>query len=165
MCEAGDIFQDGIRILARRRGGNKEQTSGRQIFHKGIDLFRSYDEQQVFAGLLELTQIRQIFRAERPTDIANSTFLSPRQLEQLFQAYYEESPIKYLQKMRMKKALTLLVRQETSVASAARHASIFRKSDAPHIKWCLPLVSYKYCLNQHRNFQCWFYCLFTAFGL
>lgn len=58
----------------------------------------------------------------RLADIAGSAFLSPRQLERLFQEYYKESPMKYLQKMRLKKALTLLVRQEASVASAARQS-------------------------------------------
>ena len=53
-------------------------------------------------------------------DIADSVFLSPRQLERLFQKYLDESPMKQLQKMRLEKALTLLVEQNATVASAAR---------------------------------------------
>lgn len=53
-------------------------------------------------------------------DIADSVFLSPRQLERLFQKYLDESPMKQLQKMRLEKALTLLVEQNANVASAAR---------------------------------------------
>lgn len=54
------------------------------------------------------------------SDIADSVFLSPRQLERLFQKYLDESPMKQLQKMRLEKALTLLVEQNATVASAAR---------------------------------------------
>lgn len=55
-------------------------------------------------------------------DIASNAFLSARQLERLFQEYYEESPMKYLQKMRLKKALNLLVQQGQSVTFAAQQS-------------------------------------------
>lgn len=55
----------------------------------------------------------------RIADIAQSAFMSVRQLERLFIRFYAESPMKHLQQMRMKNALTLLVRRNESVASAA----------------------------------------------
>lgn len=55
-------------------------------------------------------------------DIAASAYLSPRQLQRLFQSYYSESPMKYLQKMRLENALDLLVRRKLSVAAAARQS-------------------------------------------
>ena len=58
----------------------------------------------------------------RISDVAAGVFLSARQLERLFNEYYGESPQKYLQRMRMQKALSLLIRQNESVASAARQS-------------------------------------------
>lgn len=63
---------------------------------------------------------RNLEKPIRLSDVADSVFLSPRQLERLFYACYQESPMKYLQTMRLKKALMLLVRQGETVASAAR---------------------------------------------
>ena len=63
---------------------------------------------------------RNLEKPIRLSDVADSVFLSPRQLERLFYACYQESPMKHLQTMRLKKALMLLVRQGETVASAAR---------------------------------------------
>ena len=58
----------------------------------------------------------------RLTDIADSVFLSTRQLERLFNEYCGETPMKYLQHMRLKNALTLLVHQNLGVAAASRQS-------------------------------------------
>ena len=54
-------------------------------------------------------------------DIANDAFLSPRQLQRLFQKYYKQTPMQYLQDMRMRNALTMLLKQKVSISEAARH--------------------------------------------
>ncbi len=60
----------------------------------------------------------------RVADIAQSVCLSSRQLERLFEEYDGQSPMKHLREIRLKNALSLLLRTECTVTEAA-HASGF----------------------------------------
>ncbi|HIZ56465.1 MAG TPA: AraC family transcriptional regulator [Firmicutes bacterium] len=55
-------------------------------------------------------------------DIAQSVYLSPRQLERLFETHYGTSPMKYLRDMRLKHALSLLTGTDCSVSDAAHES-------------------------------------------
>lgn len=52
-------------------------------------------------------------------NISSSVYISSRQLQRLFKRYFCVSPMKYLQRMRLKRALTLLINQDISITDAA----------------------------------------------